>query len=107
MSESVLGSWLLLAGIAGLAVLGAWCVCAVTSTMRAVLVVLCLAEAAASIFTVDVNIPLAASHFRPSGDLAPLWVALLAWLFRVLPLFIPLILAFRRRRSLPAEGTHG
>ena len=108
MSESTLGSSLLLAGIAALAFLGAWWLCAFAN--RKVLVasaVLCVAGAAASIFTVDVNVPLAASHFRPSGELAPLWVALVAWLFRILPLFIPLALSLRRSRSVPTEGAHG
>jgi hypothetical protein len=108
MSESALGSTVLLAGVACAALLLARWLCALKNRkILVVLAVLCVAGAGGSIFTVDVNVPLSASHFRPSGELAPLWLALLAWLFRVLPLFIPLILSIRRLRARPAEGTHG
>jgi len=32
----------------------------------------------AAIVFVDVNVPLSESHFRPAGELAPLWAAVLA-----------------------------
>jgi hypothetical protein len=38
---------------------------------------------AAAVIYVDTNVPLAASHFRPDGAQAPVWVALLAWSARV------------------------
>jgi hypothetical protein len=108
MSESALGSSVFLAVVAFAALLLARWLCALKDRKILVaLVVLCVAGAGGSIFTVDVNIPLSASHLRPSGEPAPIWLALLAWLFRLLPLFIPLVLSVRRLRARPAEGTHG
>lgn len=39
-----------------------------------------------SIQQVDVNVPLAESHWRPAGGPAPPWAALLAWAGRMLPM---------------------
>ena len=108
MSESTFGSSLLLVGVAAFALLGAWWLCALANRkVLLLLAVLGVVGAAASIFKVDVNVPLATSHFRPSGELAPWWVALLAWLLRILPLFIPLVASLRRSRSVPTEQAHG
>jgi hypothetical protein len=109
MSESALGSSLLMAGVAAVAWLLARWLCDIASGKVVVgLAAVCVVGAGASILAVDVNIPLASSHLRPSGELAPLWISLAAWLFRVLPLFIPLVLSVRRRaKSRRSEGAHG
>ena len=108
MSESALASSLLLALVAALAAFLAWRLTLIASgPVRAVLALVCMAGAVPSIFMVDVNVPLATSHLRPSGDLVPMWVALAAWAFRVLPLTIPLVLAYRRSRKATTERAHG
>lgn len=108
MSESALASSLLLASVAASAAFVAWRLGAVANgSVRAVFALVCVAGAVASTFMVDVNVPLAASHLRPSGEPVPMWVALVAWAFRVLPLTIPLLLVYRRSRRAAAEGTHG
>ncbi len=108
MSESVVGSSLLLACVAAAAFLAAWWFSAITRTgVVALAAVVCLAATAASIFAVDVNIPLSTSHFRPSGDPAPVWVALLAWLFRLAPALVPLMLPIRRAKARQSGKAHG
>ena len=42
---------------------------------------------AIGIYFVDTNVPLAQSHFKPDGEPAPVWVALLAWGTRVAAIF--------------------
>lgn len=97
MSESIPGSLVALAGVAILAFLAARRLALLASRKLAgTLAVLCLLGAAATIFTVDVNLPLADSHLRPSGDPAPVWLALLAWMFRLVPVLIPVALLLRR-----------
>ncbi|WP_141513461.1 hypothetical protein [Ramlibacter sp. WS9] len=89
MNESTLGSVLAMLVVATLAYFIARWLCIVVRGKYAwILFVLAFIATALSIFTVDVNVPLSRSHFRPSGDPAPPWVALLAWLFRILPLFV-------------------
>src|SRR5688572_29470439 len=103
MSESTVGSVLALLGVAALAYFLARWLCTVAGAKYAwALFVLVLIGTAASIFVVDVNVPLSKSHFRPSNEPVPLWIALLAWLFRILPLFLLLVhqlLPSRRKRS--------
>jgi hypothetical protein len=96
MNGSAAASWLLLVGTAVLAALGAAGLARTRGALRYVLAAAVLAGAVASILMVDVNVPLSQSHFRPSGEPAPAWVALTAWLLRILPLFIPIALARRR-----------
>ena len=106
MSESMPLSLLALAGVFGLALLAAHGLGRIENkVLLAVLLVLCLAGTAASIFTVDVNLPLAASHLRPSGEPVPVWLALVAWFFRLVPLFLPLVIWLRgRQRRLSVAG---
>ena len=99
MSESMPLSLLALVGVFGLAFLAAhWLGRIRNQVLLAVLAVLCLAGTAASIFTVDVNLPLAASHLRPSGEPAPVWLALGAWFFRMVPVFLPFVVWLRDRQ---------
>lgn len=51
------------------------------------LVVLLVVAAGAGIYFVDTNVPLVQSHFRPGGEAAPAWAALLAWGSRFAALF--------------------
>lgn len=107
MSESALASSFLLAAVATIAAFFAWRLSLIANgAVRVVFALVCVVGAAASIFMADVNIPLAASHLRPSGELVSLWVALVAWAFRVLPLTIPLMSVNRCSRKAAAEGTH-
>jgi hypothetical protein len=89
MSESSFGSVAALLVVGALAYFVARWLSTVAKANHAwVLILLVFIGFAASIFVVDVNVPLSQSHFRPSGEPVPLWVALLAWLFRILPLFM-------------------
>lgn len=45
-------------------------------------IVLCV-PAFLSLWFIDTSLPLSASHYRASGTPAPVWVAALAWWFRV------------------------
>jgi cyanate permease len=63
------------------------------------LVLLSGVAAALSVWGVDVNVPLNQSHYRPSGEGAPLVVALLAWASRV-GLLAAMPLGARRSRTL-------
>lgn len=93
MSDSTSGSLILLAAIALLAfLLGAALGAIRNRILRLVAVSLCLIAAGISVFAVDVNVPLSASHFRPSGEPTAVWVALAAWLFRLLPVLAPVAL---------------
>jgi hypothetical protein len=56
-------------------------------TLASVLAVMLLLAAASGIHFVDANIPLIQSHFRPGGEPAPVWIALLAWGLRFAALF--------------------
>jgi hypothetical protein len=90
MSESILGSLFALAGVAAFAYAVAhWLVAAsghkVVWTVGALLL--------------DVNVPLSQSHWRPSGELVPAWLALLAWLFRLIPLLIPPVRIWKSRAN--------
>ena len=64
-----------------------------------VLAALLIGGAAVSIFMVDVNLPLSQSQLRPSGEPAPLGLALLAFLLRVAPLLLPAAQLWRRRQG--------
>lgn len=104
MSESALGS------SAALAMAALFALLLVRSLRRRVLsasaawvlVALFVIAAAAGIYFVDANIPLAQSHFRPSGGPAPLWAALLALGSRFAALFALIYLApwMKSRRTL-------
>lgn len=85
MTQSPFGSSIAIAGVALLA----WLLVHVMfrklasrAAAFAVALLLVLAGAVAVVF-VDTNIPLETSHFRPGGELAPVWVALSAWAARV------------------------
>ena len=105
MSQSIPASLLALAGVAVLAFFAAHGVASLANRkLAAALAVLCLLGTAVAIFSVDVNLPLAESHLRPSGDSAPAWLALVAWAFRLVPVVIPVALLMRRakeRRPVP------
>lgn len=85
MSQSPLASSIAIAGVALLA----WLLVhimfrKITSRAAAFAVALLLIVAGAvAVVFVDTNIPVEASHFRPGGELAPVWVALSAWGARV------------------------
>lgn len=84
MSESTLGSLIALAVVALVALLLVRALGRriASRTLAWVLAVLLLLAAASGIYFVDANVPLVQSHFRPGGEAAPVWVALLAWGFR-------------------------
>jgi hypothetical protein len=94
MSESTLASFGAVAVVALLALLSVhflrrWA----TSTTSAWFIVVALVLAGVvGIYFVDASIPLIESHFRPGGEPAPAWVALLAFGVRFAALFALLYL---------------
>ena len=85
LSGSTLGSSIALLGVAALtllAVLASFRWVSSGAVAFALMVALILA-AAVGIYFVDVSVPLAQSHFRPKGEPAPVWMALLIWATRV------------------------
>ena len=93
MNESTLGSSVALALVALVALLLVRALGRriASRTLASVLAVMLLLAAASGIHFVDTNIPLIQSHFRPGGEPAPVWVALLAWGFRFAAFFVSCI----------------
>ena len=89
MSETTLGSLSALAVVALVALLFVHALRRWVASPAAAwsLVVLLVLAAGAGIYFVDANVPLVQSHFRPGGEAAPAWAALLAWGSRFAALF--------------------
>lgn len=89
MSESTLASFCVVAVVALLAMLlvqflRRW---AVSRASACCIVAVLVLTGIVGIHFVDTSIPLVESHFRPGGEAAPVWVALLAFGSRFAALF--------------------
>ena len=89
MSESTLASSVALIGTTVLVLVLVAVLFQLTSSRVAALamVISLIFAGTGAVYFVDVNVPLMQSHFRPSGEPAPVWMALLAWGARVAALF--------------------
>jgi hypothetical protein len=105
MKMETLISLAALVAVASAAFVCVWLVCKRLQTVRSsyMLAAALWGAALASMWFIDTNVPLHSSHYRPGGEAAPTWLALLAFFVRSAA-FASIAVAASRHRSAQASN---